>query len=881
MIVSSSLRLRLLALAQVFVLAFLMAGSVQAIPIGDFLPKPVRDWVPQDWKSYIDFMSDFAISENAGKAGMVTPAMDVYAALAATPAATRRALETWLHTRMQKANLENDQVRLNGYQAYLSALQGDPGPLIAHTKQLEEIPRKRENKRKKREKKKAAESLVLHKVLADSRDRGLVEVSPQFTVNIFEDEEVRFVAYEGTVVGPQTNIPLRGTLESTRGSGHQASLFSFSLPASSRSGTYSVSLRLSDSRGLSSESVSGIFNYSSPRAWKVPPEEKKPPEDKQPPEIKKPPVTTIPPVKKSPVTPPPVVKPPATTPRPFTVAINGPSTTKVGNGTTFSPSLGGEPVEPVNYRWTIKGRTLRKHTIKGRFDSPGSRIVALVATDGAGRKVSAQLRVEVEKNDLRVQISGPGRAVAGKDITLSCQVSGGTPPYKYRWTTDGRQWKTQSMFCDYDTPGVHQAKVEVRDSKGATTQGTIQIQVEQGIAINVAGPRKVKVGESPAYTPVVVTGPKSGYSYRWESDGQVGTSLTFSPVFRTPGPKALTLTAKHPKHPAYKAERTIQVENGSPLKVRIIGPNLAETGQRVDFRPAVSGGTPPYRYTWVVKGKKISKETVGGRFEKPGKHSVVLYVSDATKSGKPSQGSLTLDVTDKEADKAPNMRVTINAPSRVKVGEGIQFSPQVRGGTPPYRYRWTVKGKTLNKKSVKGRFQKAGRQRISLSVFDSGEHSTRPIQTSTMLAVGSSPVVASSQSNIKGRLVTHLVYLTYDAGTLAESQKSSPEIRHYKLVPGGQLYRWKNGRLTKDKNMGDLWSDRNGYFTLNRYQKGRVVRRDQTGFSYKMNLNQLGSRYPQFQIHHFVWFRNGKPYVPAGGHPKSTAEFLRRHPEFR
>lgn len=90
-------------------------------------------------------------------------------------------------------------------------------------------------------------------------------------------------------------------------------------------------------------------------------------------------------------------------------------------------------------------------------------------------------------------------------------------------------------------------------------------------------------------------------SYAWDfGDGSSGTGITASNNYAEGGDYRVVLTITDPCGGTATAEKWITVmEAGAPgLQVEIEGPTTALQNEEVAFRGLVTGGVPPYAYTW-------------------------------------------------------------------------------------------------------------------------------------------------------------------------------------------------------------------------------------------------------------------------------------------
>jgi len=124
-----------------------------------------------------------------------------------------------------------------------------------------------------------------------------------------------------------------------------------------------------------------------------------------------------------------------------------------------------------------------------------------------------------------------------------------------------------------------------------------------------------------------------------------------------------------------------------PLSVSISPTSkVIDLGQYVTFTSSVSGGTSPYSYQWYLNGTAVVGANSNSWIFTPtstGYYLVHLNVTDTlSEEAKSNVAAVTVN---------PELSVSIQpASSVITLGQSVDFTSTVSGGTPPYNYQWYV-----------------------------------------------------------------------------------------------------------------------------------------------------------------------------------------------
>ncbi len=229
-----------------------------------------------------------------------------------------------------------------------------------------------------------------------------------------------------------------------------------------------------------------------------------------------------------------------------------------------------------------------------------------------------------------------------------------------------------------------------------------------------------------------VSGGQAPYTYSWNfGDGQTYTGNNPSHHYANPGTYTATLTVSdRPSHGGRTlASATITVEKKAapPLQVSFSANQTAGYAPlSVSFTPSVSGGTPPYVYSWDFgTGDTSSQAEPSYLFPSPGIKYVTLTVQDSDSPR--SQTKYVVAIVVSEAPTPPpepaDGFTAIISGSSDKGGTPltVQFNSMIKGGDPNYVYQWSFgDGETSTDVNPSHTFTQPGQYYVHLNVSDSG-----------------------------------------------------------------------------------------------------------------------------------------------------------------
>ena len=312
---------------------------------------------------------------------------------------------------------------------------------------------------------------------------------------------------------------------------------------------------------------------------------------------------------------------------------------------------------PYNYKWS-------DNTLQGaEVDGLGSGIYSVTISDASG--LSQVLEYELadpQKLEVVFLQEAPASSYA-RDGQAFADASGGTPPFTYLWSDGTRNARAKKLLH-----GNH--SVTVTDANGctATAAGVISEDIlPLEVSIELVRPLTCFEDRNGEIR-VVMKGGKTPYNYKWSDNLLSSTDLSKL------GVGTYTITVNDATGETKTAE--IELTAPPPLSAQL-RQEAPATANGNDGRAIVevSGGTPPYTYTWSNGSSSARVDDLSG-----GATSVT--VSDAN-------GCTAIAETDIREDILP-LQAEIEAVTPLKCfGEtNGELRVVLSGGKTPYRFVW-------------------------------------------------------------------------------------------------------------------------------------------------------------------------------------------------
>jgi gliding motility-associated-like protein len=358
------------------------------------------------------------------------------------------------------------------------------------------------------------------------------------------------------------------------------------------------------------------------------------------------------------------------------VSCNGGNDGRITVRASGGVPLGG--ASPYTYAISPTAGTVLQDSI---FQNLPVGTYTVTATDANGCSTSRQTIVTMPGPISLQTTQTSATAAGGTNGMASVLVEGGQAPYTYDWSNDGTGDNNDPVTITGLGQGTY--TVRVTDANGCTANANIQVTETTGGAI-VATAFTADAscsGATDGAASINVTGGLPPYSFVWTPNvstssyaGGLSTTTTYAVVVNDAGPApAVTLTGITITAPT---AITLAVANDALDCHSALDGSLSAT---------VSGGTPPYSYSWV------SAQYVGVRTTPSltglAAGTYILTVTDQ----KGCNTSTSAQVT-QPADLAISVSFVDNNDCFSDNSGSVVVTPS--GGTGPYTYRWSPGGYT-------------------------------------------------------------------------------------------------------------------------------------------------------------------------------------------
>jgi PKD repeat protein len=380
----------------------------------------------------------------------------------------------------------------------------------------------------------------------------------------------------------------------------------------------------------------------------------------------------------------------------------------------------------------------------------------------------------------------------GVSDAFAAQVTGGVPPYTYRWNFGDGTWSRRAdpahTYAAPSPVGGSTVLLWVNDSISESVLVVIPLVVNPPLLVSASeAPSPVDVGY-PASFEANATGGTAPVDYTWSfGDGSPPvTGATATHEYLQKGAFEATVWANDSG--GMSVNRTILVNvTDSPLSEIVANRTVIDVNESINFTAMIFGGLAPYTYAWRFgDGSGGAGPMIDHTYTTSGTYDVRLWVNDS--DGETAPSNLTIVVHGAlMATLAPAM------PFPADVGYPVTLWGNVTsGGTPPETWNWTLgDGTRASGPSVTHAYDAPGNYPVNLWINDStgsGVHLVGIVEVAPdpILNVLGHPdptdvgVPVLWNATVAGGVGPYVIQWRFGDG----SQGSGASVRHAYTAPG-------------------------------------------------------------------------------------------------
>jgi gliding motility-associated-like protein len=328
------------------------------------------------------------------------------------------------------------------------------------------------------------------------------------------------------------------------------------------------------------------------------------------------------------------------------------------NGSASLSASGGTP--PYTYAWSNGATTAAVGNLP-----PGA--ISVTLTDAAGCTITRNTTI-TQPSPLQLNLNVTQPSCSTPSGSISANVSGGTSPYTYSWSSGQSTAALSGLSAGSYT-------LAVSDANGCQVSQTGTLNLVNGITVSINSSNLTCFGAANGSATAVVSGGGAPYTYAWSS-GQT------TPIVNGLNAGVYTVTATNSNGCSASASTTLTQPGGISLS---LSATEASCGAANGTAAVVaSGGQLPYTYSWNTNPIQT---TAGLSGLTAGTYQVT--VSDA--NGCSVQGNAVVN-----SQNGPVLTTNVTQQIACFGATTGAIQASATGGSAPYQFSWSSGQTTAN-----------------------------------------------------------------------------------------------------------------------------------------------------------------------------------------
>jgi len=184
----------------------------------------------------------------------------------------------------------------------------------------------------------------------------------------------------------------------------------------------------------------------------------------------------------------------------------------------------------------------------------------------------------------------------GQTVSLTSSVSGGTPPYSFAWTPDIDVASPSSQNTTANPDHTETFSVTVSDAGGQSV--TVYVTVNVNLTLSVTANPTLADPMQPTALLAAVSGGTPPFIFSWVPVAPLNSPNVFNPVATPNVTTVFEVTVTDSGSPPAQLTGSVQVQVTLHVAAAAT-PSAINQGESSTLTAVVTGGSPPYAYSWV------------------------------------------------------------------------------------------------------------------------------------------------------------------------------------------------------------------------------------------------------------------------------------------
>ncbi|TMI25682.1 PKD domain-containing protein, partial [Candidatus Bathyarchaeota archaeon] len=370
-----------------------------------------------------------------------------------------------------------------------------------------------------------------------------------------------------------------------------------------------------------------------------------------------------------------------------------PNPTEAGYSISLSATTSGG-VSPVSCNWNFGDGSppASACSITHVYANAANYTVTVTATDNLGVTATNSITITVSPKLTVAATATTPNPVVGQSLTFTATTANGVGVATCSWNFgDGATGTGCSKTHAYTTQGTFTAKVTATDTLSVTATASVIVNIVSTLGVNLnASPNPTEPTVSPTFTATPAGGTPPYTSYSWTfGDGTTATTTVATTIHTYNSTGAFTVEVTVTDSAGKTASSNVSVIVNAKLTVTAVAtPNLTEVSVAVGFKAPTTGGLGTATCKWTFGDSGTANVcSASHTYTSAGTFTAIVTATDAL--GVTATNSTTITVSPKLT-----VTVTTSTPNPV-VGQILTLTATPSGGVGNATCTWNFGDNTI------------------------------------------------------------------------------------------------------------------------------------------------------------------------------------------